>query len=333
MARGKERATRVAQRAAAVRAGAGVVLDRRAWDTRRSAIIAGMMPAPHRWLAAGLMLLAVALFALMDAGLKVLAPHYPPLQVAALRGLSSLPLVLPWALWTAPRGSLLRVRWPMHLLRGALSVVMMASFVHGLAQLPLATAYAIVFASPLLVSALAGPVLGEHVGPRRRAAIALGLLGVLVVLRPGTGGMLTWAGASVLLAAVCYAASFLTTRLLARHDSAQAMVLWMVSFMAAGALLLAWPNWQAVRMEHAWTIAGIGVTGTLAQVALTEAFRRGEASLIAPLEYSALLWGVALDVALWGVLPDAMTWLGAAIIIASGLYLLRRERAAADVPA
>ena len=77
---------------------------------------------------------------------------------------------------------------------------------------------------------------------------------------------------------------------------------------------------------HGWIIAGVGISGSLAQVALTEAFRRGEASLIAPLEYTALVWGVLLDVALWSVLPDGVTWIGAGIIVASGLYLLRREK-------
>jgi drug/metabolite transporter (DMT)-like permease len=79
-------------------------------------------------------------------------------------------------------------------------------------------------------------------------------------------------------------------------------------------------------MEHAGLVAGIGVAGALGQYAITEAFRLGEASHIAPLEYTALVWGVGLDLALWGVLPDGATWLGAGIIIASGLYLLRRER-------
>ena len=74
-------------------------------------------------------------------------------------------------------------------------------------------------------------------------------------------------------------------------------------------------------------VAVVGVVGTLAQVLLTEAFRRGEASMIAPLEYTALVWGVLLDATIWGVLPDAATWLGAGIIIASGLYLMRREAA------
>ena len=100
--------------------------------------------------------------------------------------------------------------------------------------------------------------------------------------------------------------------------------------MALGAGALALPNWVPLRGEHLWIIAGIGVAGAFGQWAITEAFSRGEASLIAPLEYSALIWGVLLDIALWGVLPDGMTWLGAGIIIASGLYLLRRERVHAE---
>ena len=83
------------------------------------------------------------------------------------------------------------------------------------------------------------------------------------------------------------------------------------------------PSWQPA---HLWLIAGVGIAGALGQYAITEAFRLGEASLLAPLEYTALVWGVAFDLALWGVLPDAITWLGAGIIVASGLYLLRRER-------
>ena len=96
--------------------------------------------------------------------------------------------------------------------------------------------------------------------------------------------------------------------------------------MALGAGVLAWPDWQPVRHDDLWLIAGIGVVGALGQYAITHAFRHGEASLLAPLEYTALVWGVLLDATLWGVLPDAATWLGAGIIIASGLYLMRRER-------
>ena len=273
-----------------------------------------------------MMLLAVVLFALMDAGLKLLSARYPPLQVAALRGLSSLPFVLIWALLTVPVRSLLRVHWPLQLLRGVLGVAMMAGFVYGLRGMPLSTAYAITFVAPLLVTAMAGPILKEHVGARRWMAILLGLCGVIVILRPTGEGMLTLGGLAVLVAAVCYAAGAIVVRLLAQRDSTQAMVVWFMLLLSAGALLLAWRGWVPLRMADAGIIAGIGVSGSLAQVALTEAFRRGEASLIAPLEYTALIWGVILDVSLWGVLPDTITWLGAAIIVASGIYLLRRER-------
>lgn len=275
------------------------------------------------------MLIAVAFFALMDAGLKLLSPHYPSLQLAALRGVSALPLVLAWALLSVGARGLLRVHWPLHLLRGALGVAMMVGFVYGLRTLPLSTAYAITFVSPLLVTAMAVPLLREKVGPRRWIAIAIGLVGVLVVLRPTGEGMLTLAGFAVLGAAVCYAAAAITVRMLAQRDSTQAMVFWFLLILSIGAGAPALRDWAPMHAEHWWIVAGIGITGALAQVALTEAFRVGEASLIAPLEYTALLWGVLLDLALWQTLPDGVTWIGAAIIIASGFYLMRRERAPA----
>ncbi len=289
-------------------------------------------PAPASSLPAiGLMLLAVLMFALMDAGLKTLVEHYPPLQVATLRGLASLPLVLVWVLGTVSVRSLLHVYWRLHLFRGALGIAMMFGFVYGLRTMPMSSAYSIAFVAPLLVTALAVPLLGEKVGPRRWTAIAIGLVGVLVILRPAGQGMATLGGLAVLLASICYAFGAITVRLLSRRDSSQAMVFWFLVILSVGAGLLAAPEWIPIRDSDAWTIAGVGVTGSLAQVALTEAFRRGEASLIAPLEYTALVWTVSLDLLLWGVLPDNVTWLGAGIIVASGFYLLRREKIHAAV--
>jgi drug/metabolite transporter (DMT)-like permease len=276
--------------------------------------------------AAVTMLAAVALFSLMDAVLKLLGAHYPPLQVSALRGAASLPFVLAWALATTGLRPLLHVRWPLHLLRGVLGVAMMFGFVYALRTLPLSTAYSIFFVAPLLITALSVPFLHERVGPRRWIAIAVGLVGVLVVLRPTGDGVLTLAGLAVLLAAFGYAVSAITVRVLARTDSTQAMVVWLMALMALGAGALAWSGWVPLRAEHAWLIAGLGLTGALGQYAITEAFRLGQASLLAPLEYTALVWGVLLDLTIWQVLPDGITWIGAAIIVTSGLYLLRRER-------
>ena len=161
-------------------------------------------PEAHRWRAIAMMLACVAVFSAMDTVLKLLSAHYPAFQVAALRGASSLPWLLAWALASTGLRPLLRVRWPLHVLRGALGIMMMAAFVYALRTLPLSTAYSIFFVAPLLITALSVPFLGERVGPRRWTAIAIGFAGVLVVLRPGGAGMLTTAGVMVLLAALGY---------------------------------------------------------------------------------------------------------------------------------
>lgn len=288
--------------------------------------------AARRMRAVVLMLACVGVFSLMDAVLKTLSAHYPAFQVAALRGGASLPFLLAWAAATIGLRPLLRARWSLHLLRGALGIMMMASFVYALRTLPLSTAYAVFFVAPLMITALSVPFLREHVGPGRWIAIAVGFAGVLVVLRPGVGGIASLAGGAVLLAALGYAVSAITVRVLARTDSTQAMVVWLMALMAVGAGLLAWPHWQPLQGAHLWLVVALGAAGALAQYLITEAFRLGEASLLAPLEYTALVWGVLWDATLWGVLPDGATWLGAAIIVASGLYLVRREGARAAAP-
>ena len=273
-----------------------------------------------------LMLLAVLLFAFMDGGMKWLGADYPPLQVAALRGAIALPLVLAWILARRRMHTLWRIHWPLHVLRGVLGIAMMAGFVYGLARMPMTTAYSIVFVSPLLITALAVPLLGEKVGPRRWGAIGVGMLGVLVVLRPTGEGMLSLAGLALLGAAVCYSFATITVRVLARRDSTEAMVFWFLAMLAVGAGLLALPGWVPIQAADLWVFGLVGVSGALGQVVLTNAFRLGEASQIAPLEYSGLVWVVLMDLWVWNVLPDRMTWVGAGIIVASGIYLLHRER-------
>ncbi len=270
--------------------------------------------------------MAVACFSLMDAGMKQLSSSYPTLQVTFLRGAASLPFVLVWVLATAGPRSLVPVRWGLHLLRGLLGMVMIGCFVYALRSLPLSTAYTIYFVAPLLIAALSVPLLGEHVGPRRWIAIGIGLVGVLVVLRPGVGGFISVPGLMVLIAATAYAIAAITVSMLTRTDTPQSMVVWFLVILAIGAGLLAIPDWQPLQLDHAGLIAGMGLAGAAGQVALTRAFQLGEASLIAPLEYTGLVWVIGWDLLFWGVLPDQVTWLGAAIIVASGLYLLHRER-------
>lgn len=278
-----------------------------------------------------LMLLAVGFLSVLDAGMKELSAHYPPLQVATLRGAASWPLVVVWILLRGDARALLRVRWPLHLLRGVLGVMMLWAFVYGLHALPLTTAYTLFFVAPLIITLLSRPLLGERIGLNRWLAIGGGFAGVLVALRPGVEGTLTWASLAVLLAALGYAVSAITVRVLARTDSTASMVFWMLTMMTVGAGVLGASGWVSLRPEHWLLVAGVGVVGALGQFAITEAFARSEASVIAPLEYTALLWGVAFDALIWGELPGVGTWVGAAIIVACGIYLIRTERAGAAV--
>lgn len=276
------------------------------------------------------MLLAVALFSVMDTGLKLLSAHYPSLQVAALRAMSSLPLVCAYVLWRGAVRSLFRVRWSLHLLRGALGIGMLALFAFGLRHLPLAEAYSIFFVAPLVITALSVPMLGERVGKGRWWAVAVGLFGVLVVLRPTGAGMFTLSGLAILVAAVCYAVSAITVRIVVRTDSVESQLFWLMAMVALGAGALAAPQWVAVRMDDGWILLAVAITGFLGQLAITQAFRFGEASAIAPFEYTALAWGLLIDWSLWNTLPDAWMLVGAGIIVASGVYLVRHEAVHAE---
>ncbi|MBL0164026.1 MAG: DMT family transporter [Xanthomonadales bacterium] len=273
------------------------------------------------------MLGAVVAFSLMDVCLKLLSPHYPPMQVAALRGLTSLPLVLVWIMLTGGFRQIMTRHWRLHLLRGVLAVLMMSAFVFALRDLPLAEAYSLFFVAPLLVTALAVPLLGERVGWRRWLAILIGLCGVLVVLRPDTSRMFNLGSLAVLGAAIAYAFSAITVRVLGRTESTQGMVFWVVSLLSAIATAAAWNEWVVVRFEHGPILLGLAVSGALGQYAITEAFKHSDASVVAPFDYSALIWGITFDALIWHTEPDQMMLVGAAIIIASGLYLIRGENA------
>jgi drug/metabolite transporter (DMT)-like permease len=271
------------------------------------------------------MLTGVAAFAFMDAGLKLLTPHYPTAQVAAMRGLAALPVVFVWVLYAGGLTQLIRVRWPLHLIRGLLSVGMMVTFVYALQELSLARAYALFFVAPLLIAVLSIFMLGERVRLPQWLAIFVGFGGVLVVLKPDAVGM-GWAGTlAVLGTAVCYAVSSVLVKIIGRTDSTPSMVFWMTCMLSVGATLIALPVWKPVAPEHGVIIAGIAVTGAIGQWGITEAFKRAPAASVAPLEYSGLAWVMMIDLLVWSVLPEWRTVAGAAIIIASGVYLLRFE--------
>ena len=272
------------------------------------------------------MMVAVGTFALMDSCLKLLSPHYSTLEIASLRGLATLPIVLVWISLTSGFKTLRHVRMPLHLVRGVIGIVTLTLFTYGVRKLPLADAYSIFFVAPLFITVFAAAILHERVDRRRWIAIAVGFAGVLIVLRPSSASAITLPGIAIIVTAVCYALSAITVRVLTRTDTTQSMVFWLMVFIAVGSGILALPSWQPVRQEHWWIVAAMGLTGSVGQWAITEAFRQGEASFIAPFEYTALVWGVLLDRLIWNTSPAAITLAGASVIVASGIYLVRHER-------
>lgn len=272
------------------------------------------------------MLLAVAMFSIMDAAMKSLTAYYSPMQIACLRGAFAWPLVVLWLLKTKQYKHLLQARWSLHLLRAVLGILMLWSFVFSLKTLPLADAYAIFFAAPLLITALSAWWLREYVAPRHWLVIGLGFLAVCYMLKPDTGQWLSLGALAALLAALCYAISAITVRILARSDSAGNMVFWLMTFIMLGAGLLALPQWQPLQIALWPAYVLIGVSGFIGQLAITEAFRIAPGSVVAPFEYTALLWAIGFDIVLWQVFPDSRMLIGASVIMASGLYLLWQQR-------
>ncbi len=274
-----------------------------------------------------LMLAGTAMLSVMDAIMKRLADDYGPLEVAALRGATSLPFVVAWVLYRERGlGSLIRVRIGFQLARGLLAVLMLTSFVFALRQAPLSEVYALFFVAPLLITALSVPMLRETVDARRWLAVAAGFVGVLIVLRPGfaeirLGALATLVGAS------CYALNAIAVRILGRTDSSAAMSFWFLLTVAVGGGVLALPDLRPLRGESVPWLLALGVTGAIGQGLLTEAFRRAHVSVVAPFEYFALLWALGLDLFAWRKVPAPIVFVGAAVIVGSGVYLMKRQSA------
>jgi drug/metabolite transporter (DMT)-like permease len=273
-----------------------------------------------------LMLAAVGVFSVMDALMKQLSGRYPAIQIACLRGAASLPFVLLTYAWTRELRSLVPVRFGLHLLRAALAVLMLWGFLWALARSSMADTYAVFMCAPLLVVLVASLLLGEKVGLHHWLAILAGLGGVFVMLKPSIEGFASLAGLATLGSALAYAVIVVLVRVLARTDTTASMVFWYLLMLSLGAAAIAAPGWVPIGAADWPWIAAIGLTGWAGQHLITEAFRLAPASLVAPYEYTALVWAVGLDWAIWQALPGARMLTGSAIVVAAGLYLLHRER-------
>ena len=275
----------------------------------------------------GLMCAAVLCFAALDATAKWLGREMNPILVTWFRYASGVALVsVLLNPWTVP--GLARTRRPwLQALRSFLLLACTALNFLALEHLQLVQTISILFATPLLVALLAGPILGERIGRERLAAIAVGFVGVLVVTRPGFGAMHPAALYSV-AGTVAYAVYALCTRLLAAHDSTATTLF----YSGLAGLLLLTPVlpliWAAPPSAGAWALLGLlGLLGTVGHWLLILAHARAPAGVLSPFLYTQLIWMVALGYLVFGDWPDHWTLVGGGIVAASGLYLIAQERA------
>jgi drug/metabolite transporter (DMT)-like permease len=281
----------------------------------------------QRLIAIALMCSAVICFALLDTHAKWLGTHgMDPLLVSFARYSVSVLLVSllinPWS-----HAGVLRARRPwLQLLRSLLLLASTVLNFFALRYLQLAETISIAFTTPLIVALVSGPLLGEWPGPRRLAAIGVGFLGVLLVTRPGIGGMHP-AALLCVAGCVCYAFYVLTTRVLAASDSSETTMVYSglagtVALLPALPFVFSWPS-----SPYAWVaLVAIGFFGALGHWLLIVAHRLAPATVLAPFIYSQLIWMVLLGWLVFDQLPDRWTFAGGAIVISSGLYLLYRER-------
>ena len=271
------------------------------------------------------MIAAVFCFALMDACLKQLAAAYPTMQVTFLRGVAGLPLLLAISAIRRDWSDLIPARLWLHVVRGLLTVITLYAFVYAVRALSLADAYSIFLAAPLIVTALSVPMLREHVGWRRWIAITVGLIGALIMLKPSGAGLITLGGLAALISAFTYALGVILIKVASKTDTASATVFWTLLVVSVTAGALSMQGWVGLQPQHWSLIVAMAITGTLGQILLTDAFRRCPAGVVTPFEYTALIWGVALDWFVWQVLPQQRMLGGAIIVVGSGLYVIYRE--------
>jgi len=271
------------------------------------------------------MLLAVSVFSLLNVLVKTLtSAGYPVAEVAFFRNLCAMPVVMAMISLGGDWRQIRTRHLGGHLWRSTIGLTCMLLMFLAFDLLPLADAVAFSFAAPLFVTALSVPLLGEKVGIHRWGAVMVGLVGVLVMLRPG-GAMLNPGVIAALASALCQALAMIAIRQLSRTEAPLATVFYFTLFSTILCICLLPFGWRTPVGWDWALVAGLGVVGGIAQYFVTRAHALAPAALIAPFNYMALLWAALFGFILWGEVPDHLTLAGAAIVMASGLYIIYRE--------
>ena len=275
--------------------------------------------------AIGLFSLAMMMFSATDGAAKYLSSDIAPQQIIFLRFVIVLILILLFCIYRGQWNILKTTQPTLQILRGLLLAVCSLIFYFALKHLPLELCAAIGFVSPLFVTALSIPFLGERVGLRRWIAVLIGLLSVLMILRPG-GVSFQLAMLLPLGSSLCWAMALVLTRLMRGSEQALTVLAWSSLVGVAAVFPLVWPVWVTPNASQ-WTILILlGVFNGLGQYLVIRAFMLASASLLAPFSYSIIIWSMLIGLIIFNSFPDGITLVGTAILIAAGLYIWHREK-------
>jgi drug/metabolite transporter (DMT)-like permease len=270
------------------------------------------------------MLLTSLLFVSLDATAKYLTRRYPVAEIVWARYLFHVVFSM---IWAAPQLSVVlrRARFGMQAARGLALVATTGLYFIGISTIPLAEATSIQFLSPILVTALSVPLLGEQVGLRRWIGVGVGFVGAIIIVRPGAG-ILHAAALVVLASSFINALYLIATRVLNRTDYPLTTNIYSAAVGAAAASLFLPFGWVTPDLEGWLLMALAGFFGTTGHFCLIKAFAAAPPVAVVPFSYLGLLWSTLYGYLLFGDLPDHWTLLGALIIVGSGLYIFYRER-------
>mgnify|MGYP001268928328 CR=1 FL=1 len=260
----------------------------------------------------------------LDLCAKWLLADYSLQQFIFLRSIFGFIVFISISHWYGGWNGLKTKRWKWHLLRTGLASIAMFGFFYGLSRMPLVNTLTLAFIAPLVVTALSVPILGEHVGWRRWTAVIFGFVGVLIILRPGSG-LLTPASLAVLAAAVAYAGLAITARKLAATETTLSMTVYVIlgPFLISAYFV---PGNYVPPTSSGWFFFMLaGICSAAAWVGIVGGYRRASPAILAPFEYTALIGAALTGYWIWDEVPDRWVVSGGLVIIASGLFIVYRE--------
>lgn len=279
--------------------------------------------------AIAIVLLALFFFSCSDIASKALTKSLPPIQIIWMRYILFVSLIVPLALYMRGPGVFRATRLNWQLVRGVATLCSSLFFTMAFQFLPMAETMAMSFVSPIFVTALSILLLSEIVGWRRWLALLVGLMGVLIVIRPGTDAFQA-AAVFPLLGAAFWAMGMIATRKTSFGDDAWTALTYsaIIGFMIVSMIVPFF--WRPVSPTNMVLSSMVGCLSTLAQVIILFAYRLAPASVLAPFSYSQLIWAAIFGFIVFGEVPDRWTVIGAGVIVASGLYIAHRERTQAQ---